>query len=84
MRFLESLQCFLQVFEPADEEMTVLQHQPVTASSSGLKQLKSNLGKWSKREINIECVIDSDFAVSCSVVGLFIRGNLKNSSIQGA
>ena len=38
------LEGLLQLFEPADEEVAVLQHEPVASLGRGLQELESNLG----------------------------------------
>ena len=43
MGFGDELQGLLEVFEPGDEEMAVLQHQPVAAGRGCVQELKGNL-----------------------------------------
>lgn len=43
MRLGDPLQGLLQVLQPLDQEVAVLQHQPLSTSHCGLQQLQSHL-----------------------------------------
>ena len=52
----ELLQGLLQVFKPADEQMDILQHQPVSTRRCRLQQLESNLDA---RDYNVKLMLCS-------------------------
>ena len=56
MRSGEELQGLLQVLQPANQQVAVLQHQPVASGGSRLQQLEGDLEENQGEEVNCTCL----------------------------